>query len=453
MNIKPTFASGAVALALLLSACNPAQPTPAAQQPAAEKATEAPVAPASTEKITLKLWGHQSDSFNKVTTTLIKDFQTANPNIEVKYETFPWEVFIQTMQTSIPAGNAADVIIMPAGYACRFGPGGQLVELPKTTMSAGEAQETYFAGPLGAYLCEGKLYGLPLEYNLEYGGAYVNKTLFEKAKVAYPPTWTSWDEVIDVAKKLPESDGKAMTKAGLHYTNNDQIFTYYLSGILQQGANYFADDGKHFKFDSPESIRTIELLVKMSKEDKVVDPVTFNADNNWVGESFATGNVGVAVLGSWYGGDIKISHPEVKYDYVALPPMFGNKHKFTSIGGWGVVVSKNTKNADAALTLMKFIAGTEANALTFNSETGTIPAMKSIVAAPDKLLEKAGFLKPVLPLLGDGQFVGNVTNPDKLAYEIIYPTILDAMQGNIAPAAAAAKIQQEANAMVDEAKK
>ncbi len=84
-----------------------------------------------------------------------------------------------------------------------------------------------------------------------------------------------------------------MTKAGLHYTNSDQLYTYFLSGILEQGASYFAADHKHFEFNTPAALRTIDLLVKMARDDKVVDPVTFNADNNWVGDSFATGNVAI----------------------------------------------------------------------------------------------------------------------------------------------------------------
>jgi hypothetical protein len=34
------------------------------------------------------------------------------------------------------------------------------------------------------------------------------------------------------------SDG-VMTTAGMHYTNSDQLFTYFLAGILEQNGNYF----------------------------------------------------------------------------------------------------------------------------------------------------------------------------------------------------------------------
>ena len=241
-----------------------------------------------------------------------------------------------------------------------------------------------------------------------------------------------------------------MTVAGLHFTNSDQLFTYFLAGILEQGGNYFAEDGKHFNFNSPEAIATIQKLMDMAQIDKVVDPIIFNADSEWVGESFAQGHNAIGVLGSWYAGDAKLAYPDLKFDYVGLPPMMGTQHKFASVGGWGYVVGKSTQHPDEAWQLAAFLGANETNVLAFNSTSGTVPAMKAVAADP-KLLEKAPFLAAVLPILEAGQYQGYLTDPDQLSYEIIYPTILDAIQGNQTAAQAAEWINDAANAMVDAA--
>jgi hypothetical protein len=57
----------------------------------------------------------------------------------------------------------------------------------------------------------------------------------------------------------------------------------------------------------------------------------------------------------------------------------------------------------------------------------------------------------VLPILGDGQYQGDLTDSDQLSYEIIYPTILDAIQGNLTAEEAAKSINDAANEMVDSA--
>jgi multiple sugar transport system substrate-binding protein len=295
------------------------------------------------------------------------------------------------------------------------------------------------------------LYGFPAEYNIEYGGAYINPTLFEAAGVAYPPVWDSWDAVVADAKKMTTlGDDGVMTVAGMHYTNSDQLFTYFLAGILEQGGNYFAEDNRHFNFNSPEAVATIQKMMDMAQTDQIVDPIIFNADSEWVGESFAQGHNAIGVLGSWYAGDAKLAYPDLTFDYVTLPPMMGSEHKFVSVGGWGYVVGKSTQHPDIAWKLAAFLGANQENVLLFNSVSATIPAMKAVAADP-KYVEAAPFAQAVLPILDNGQFQGNLTDPDLIAYEIIYPTILDAIQGNLTAEEAANSIHEAANAMVDSA--
>jgi len=427
-----------VIASLLLAACGGAAATPT--QP-----------PASTEPMELRFWGHQAPAFNEANQAKFDEFMKLYPNVTIKYETFPWDVFIQTIQTSLPAGNTADVILIPGGYTCRYATGGQLLEVPANVMTPAKAQDAFFAAPLGGQTCDGKLYGFPAEYNLEYGGAYVNPALFEAAGVAYPPKWKTWDDVVADAEKLTQvgADG-VMTVAGMHYTNSDQLFTYFLAGILEQGGNYFADDGKHFNFNSPEAVATIQKLMDMAQKNKVVDPIIFNADSEWVGDSFAQGHNAIGVLGSWYAGDAKLAYPDLKFDYVSLPPLMSSTYKFASVGGWGYVVGKSTKHADMAWRLAAFLGADQGNVLYFNSKSATIPAMKAVAEDP-KYLEAVPFAGAVLPILGDGQYQGDLTDSDQLSYEIIYPTILDAIQGNLTAKEAADSINTAANEMVDSA--
>jgi multiple sugar transport system substrate-binding protein len=438
-----------VIASLLLAACGKAvqdvQPT------AAPESNQEVQAPSSGEKIEIRVWGHQNNSFNASDQAMFDAFMAENPDVVIKFETFPWDVFIQTIQTSLPAGNTADVIQLPGGYTCRYALGGQLLEAPGDVVTLSDAQELFFAAPLGGQTCEGKLYGLPVEYNIEYGGAYVNSALFDAAGVAYPPNWPNWDAMVADAVKLTQygEDG-VMTVAGLHYTNSDQLFTYFLAGILEQGSNYFAEDGRHFNFNSPEAVTTIQKLVDMAQKDKVVDPIIFNADSEWVGESFAQGHNAIGILGSWYAGEARIAYPDLKFDYLTIPPMMGTQYKFASVGGWGVTVAKTTQHPDIAWKLAAFMAADQANAFTFNSATGTVPALKSVAADP-KLLVTAPFLAAVLPILEVGQYQGNLTDADQLAYEIVYPNILDAIQGLQTAEEAANNIHDQANAMVDAA--
>ncbi len=437
-------------LALALVACQPAASPAASTAPAASAGGEVATAGADGEKITIRLWGHQNNSFNQAHRDIIEKFMQENPNVEVKFETFPWDVFIQTIQTSLPAGQVADLIEMPGGMGFRYAKGGQLLEVPAEVMPLEQAQETYFAAPLGGYVYEGKLYGLPIEFNLEYGGAYVNEEMFKAAGLSYPPQWQTWDDVLADAQKLTKISGGAMEVAGLHYTNNDQLYTYFLSGILEQGGNYFAEDGRHFNFNTPEAIAVIQKMVDMAQKDKIVDPVTYNAESNWVGASFAQKLSAIAILGSWFAGEARITYPDLKFDYVKLPPFMGEQYNFASISGWGIVVTKYTQHPEIAWKLAAALAADSENALHFNLTTGTTPAMKS-VAADERLYEQYPFMRDLVTILPYGIFQGDIVDPSQLEFDIVYPNLLQAIQGIITPEEAAQNIHEEANAMVDSA--
>lgn len=401
------------------------------------------------EQITLRLWSHQNAAFQAGNEAIIQKFMEQNPNIQVTYETFEYDLFIQTLQTSMPAGTEADVIEMFGTWVCSYAEGGRLMEMPANVMSYAEAKEIYFQAPLDGYYCDGKLYGLPQEFNLENGGALSNPALFEAHGLTYPADWATFDDMIADASAMSEYDGETMTRAGFNYVTGDGLPFALLAGILQQGSSYFAEDGVHFNFNSPEAVNMIQLLVDLAQTHNVVDPVLFNDESNWVGESFFAGNVGIGFVGSWAAGEGMINFPDLEFDYVEIPPYFGSVNRFAADSGWGKVVSVNTDHPDEAWALARFMAAERESALTWNTNTGTIPAMKELVDNPADILAAAPFLEATFNLLPNGQYIGDLTDRDQLFYEIIYPHVLDALQGTITAEQAAENIHTEANAMVD----
>lgn len=428
-----------VVLAVVVSACGGSAPA------------AAPMSGEASGKTVLRIWSHQNPSFIQANETVIAKFMEQNPDIEVKYEQFEYDQFIQALQTSMQAGTEADVIEMFGSWVCSYAAGGRLAEMPVDVMSYTEAQELFFAAPLNGYYCDGKLYGLPNEFNLEVGGALVNPALFEAKDVPYPPTWDTMDTLREQAARLSEFDGDTMVRAGFHFVGGDGLPFLLLEGILEQGGDYFAADGKHFNFDTPEAIATIQLLMDMVQKDRLVDPVLFNGETNQPYDGFFAGVVASSFIGSWAAGQGLVNYPDFKFDYVNTPVLFGAQRKYAADAGWGKVVSANSANQAAAWKLVQFMTADQANAVTFNGITGTIPALKALVDNPQELLAKAPWVEPTFKLLSDGQYLGNVSDRDKLFYDIIYPAILQALQGSMTAEQAAQTIQAQANEMVDAA--
>jgi multiple sugar transport system substrate-binding protein len=401
-------------------------------------------------KITLRLWGHQDPGFQKANDALIVKFKAANPNIDVKYETFSYDDYIQKLQTSMAAGDVADVIELFGTWTCSYALGGRLKEVPTSLMTYDQAAQIFYKAPLDGYYCGGKLYGFPFEFNQENGGALVNPALFEKHNVPYPPKWNTFADMIADAQKMTEYDasGKMMV-SGFDFVTSDGLPATLFAGILEQGGSYFAADGKHFNFDTPEARKTIQMMVDLVQKDKVVDPVLFNDTTNEVSTSFFTGNIAIGFRGSWAAGTGVVDYPDMKFGYVEIPTYFGGERHFAADSGWGEVVSANTKHSTEAWKFVQFMTTVPENAMSYNIDTRTIPAMKANVEKPAALLAEAPYMQATFDLLPHGQYVGNVTNHDQLFYEIIYPDLLEALQGVTTVDEAAKKINTDANAMVD----
>jgi multiple sugar transport system substrate-binding protein len=319
--------------------------------------------------------------------------------------------------------------------------------MPENVMSMSEAQDLFYAAPLGGYIVDGKLYGLPQEFNSEYGGVLVNKTKFEEAGLTYPPQWETMADVISDAKALSEQDDTGMmTTAGYHFTAMDPVVFAFLAGILQRGGDYWNDDQTGFTFDTPEAKDTLQGMVDMVNLG-VVDPVLFNDSENWVVDAFFQGRVGIGTMGSWAIAEGRNSYPdfEDEWGYFYLPPQVGDEPIFAADSGWGLVVSPNSPQQDAAWEFVKFITANPDNARQWNIASGTIPAMPE-VAQSEEIAAEMPWIDNALELLPYGRYLGNMPDRDLILYTIIYEShALNALQGNETVEEALQAIETEAN--------
>ncbi len=429
-----------LAAASLAAACAAPSAAPAAES---EKPTPAP------SKVTLRLWSHSNPAFVQANEALIEKWQESHPDVEIKYEYFPYDEFIQTIQTSMAAKNEADIMEMFGSWVQSYAKGGTLSPAPEDVISLSEARDLFYAAPLDGYVWEGTLYGLPNEYNLENGGVLVNKRMYGEAELPYPPEWGSWGELVEDAKKLTKWEGDVMTVAGFHYVTGDGLGFLLWEGILERGGDYFADDKVHLNFLTPQAQETVQWLVDMAVKDKVVDPFTFNLDSNWVGDAFFQGLVAIGYIGPWIVPVARINHPDFpdEWNYVSCP-YYGDQMAFAADSGWGKVVSPNSENLQSAWEFSKFCTIDQANARQWNVTTGTVPALKAVAEDPT-LLNDLDWLGPSLKVLPYGRYVGDLQDRDFIWYNVVATRLVETMQGQHTVEEALAIMHEEANAMID----
>ncbi|MFL6181671.1 MAG: extracellular solute-binding protein [Actinomycetes bacterium] len=392
----------------------------------------------------IKVWTHVNKSFNKAYQTLADSYMADHPDVSITFDTFDYDTYIQTLQTSLPAGTEADVLQMFGSWTCSYSD--NLSTVPSNVTTVSKADKEFFAGPLGGYQCDDALYGLPQESNVEYGATLVNRDMAEAAGVSLDG-WDSFDEFKADAKKMTVTEDGEITRAGYHFTTNDGIAYTFLSLILQGGGSYQSADGT-FDFQTPEALAAINLM-KSFVDDGIIDPTLFTDTANWVGDCYFTELCAMGLVGPWVVPEYATDFPDIAAvtQYVPLPTL--ESSKFAADSGWGLTVSENSPDQDVAWDFVNYVTQNADNALQWNLSTGTLPALKANVQgdARKELLADADYLEPWLDLLDDAQYLGTLPDRDRLFYRVIVPNILDVLNGQQSADAALAAIEDEANAI------
>jgi multiple sugar transport system substrate-binding protein len=413
---------------LALTACGGAAPVTEAPAVGDETASEAEP-PA--EAVSLRVWTHQNDAFNAGLQELADAYTGEHPNVTITFETFDYDTYIQTLQTALPAGTEADILQMFGSWVCSYAEGGNLAQVPEDILTLEQAQEAVFPAQLAGYVCAEQLFGIPQEFNIEYGAALVNTRLAAEAGLDdITQGWANWDEFIADAKQLAVVQDDVMTRAGYNFTGSDGIAATFYSLILQNGGQYLTDAG--FEVNTPEGKKALELM-KRFVDEGLVDPVLYNDEENWVGDSFFDETSALGLVGPWvipeYSGDF----PEVAEvtEYVRLPSLSADP-AFVASSGWGLSVSARSQVQQTAWDFISFATLDPANAAQWNLASGTLPALKANAsgATADQLIAEFPYFEPFLEILEYGQHEGNFPDRDLVWYEITYPRILNFLQGN-----------------------
>jgi len=250
----------------------------------------------------------------------------------------------------------------------------------------------------------------------------------------------------DARALVQRDDAGVMMVSGFHFASSDPASFSFLAGILQRGGDYWNADRTGFTFNTPEARDMLNWMVSAVTEWGVVDPVLFNDTENWVGSAFFEGRVAIGYIGTWAIAEGKTNYPDFadEWDYFFLPPMKGDP-AFVADSGWGLVVSPNSKHKSEAFDFVKFVAANPDSALQWNLASGTIPAMPEVAKAP-QIAEEMPWVAKALAVLPYGRYLGSMPDRDLVVYEILYPHLLNALQGVETVDAALEAIDAEANA-------
>lgn len=308
--------------------------------------------PASEEVVTLKFVGWEvspleSESVKKG----LEMFMEQNPNIRVEYTTLPSGTqYVAKMQAMFLGGEEPDVFFLQSDYYRDFVKRGYLLNLDEYIANDFSTDDLIDSAILLSTV-DGSFYGI--ESCIVAPVLFYNKSIFDKAGLPYPPSdpneaWT-WEEFVDVAKKLTIKNGDKVEQYGA-YGLEDYYQTIAL--IMSNGGNWFNEDYTASAVNTPEvrevlqAIYDLRVVEGASPETKLLQNAGMSAS-----QMLQTGKIAMLAAGSWSLQELANMDFEVG---VGVLPKF--KEAVTRGQAHLHVASKNTKHPDEAWKLIKFLS-------------------------------------------------------------------------------------------------
>lgn len=404
------------------------------------------VAIGSGQSGSIRVWTHTNEAFNTSLQTLADEYMAANPDATIEFETFDYDTYVQTLQTSLPAGTEADVLQMFGTWTCGYS--SNLAPVPADIATIADASSLFFEAPLDGYTCDDQMYGFPMEFNIEYGATLVNTRIAEEAGVDISAGFATWDDFTAAAVAMSDGEPGALIRSGFHFTTNDAMSSMFLAGIVQQGGSYINADRTAFTLDTPEARATMAVMQGLI-DAGANDPATFGDTTNWVGDCFFAEQCAMGLVGPWVIGDYRDDFPDVVEitKYVPLPLFDGaTEPRFVADSGWGLTVADSSEQQGLAWDFVRFVALDQDHALQWNEDSGTIPALRANAegAAATALVADYPQFEPFLEILEFGQYVGDIPDRDLVYYDVIAPHVLGVLQGTETVDEALAAMEREA---------
>jgi alpha-1,4-digalacturonate transport system substrate-binding protein len=308
----------------------------------------------------------------EVTGEIAKRFEAANAGVKIVIDKVPFKAVTETLPVQLAAGEGPDVgRVADLGGLNKY----YLDLTPHLSPARQKAWNDNFASTLGWFRAgpqDKGIYGLMSQ--LTVTGAYVNKTLFEQAKVPMPGPTATWDDWMAAADKVAKATkvpfAMAMDRSGHRFA---PLAVAYGAKIFDANGVPVVDAGYQAAAKKFVGWHQAGLMPK-----EVWGGVGGSQYRDAF-EEFANGRVVVYYSGSW---QVKRMDTQVTkaFDWAVAPAPCGPAACTAMPGGAAFVAFKRTKQPALAAKFIDFLSE-DANYKELMARTDNIPASLAVAKA------------------------------------------------------------------------
>ena len=331
-------------------------------------------------EISFMMWGAPEEL--AVWQAVVDDFQKANSNITVKVDVSDWDSYWTKLNTLIAGNTPPDVFAMDAPLYLDWQSRGALLNLQPYIDANPGFLDGFYPQTLTAYKLTDGYYGLPRDFQTIV--LFYNKDMFDAAGVEYPSADWTYDDLMAAAKALTkDNDGDGKIDQYGFWTDTWDMELFWSEAIWAYGGQIISDDHSKTLIGEGGARDGWAFIDSLYKEGVMPTPTS---SEEFGDDLFQPKVAAMTTIGHWaVPGYVQAG---INFDVAPMPK--GPAGQATSVNSAGFVVSKDSKNAEAAFEFIKF-ALSEAGQKRLAELGFAIPVLKS-VAEGDSYLKQPGQL-------------------------------------------------------------
>ncbi len=338
-----------------------------------------------------------------------REFEAANPDIDIQIEMVPWEELRRKLATEMGEGTYPDLAIINRRELVDF------VKLdaiePLDGFISDEFKSRFIGSFLSMAMMDGKIRGIPFTASIR--ALYYNKDLFGRAGITEPPR--TWDELKSAAEKISALGG-GIYGYGLSGKGIEADVCYYYV-MWGQGVEVIDENGRS-GLASDGAIAAANFY-KVLIDKGATEPAVTAFPREGVENLFKEGKIGMIIAPPQLAKEIRETGRGLSYGVAAVPAgPTGARGTYGESDA--VVMFKKSQNKDEAWKFIEYLFTTVMRAR-FTQDEGLLPVTKE--EAESEHYVNDAELKVLVELLPVARFT-----PLIASWEIVAQRTTDALQ-------------------------
>ena len=295
----------------------------------------------------ITFWHTYNDQEEVILKEVVKKWEAKNASFSIRPVRIPFEGHKPKIRTALTVGQGPDMARVDWSFVCELSRKNAVKDLEEFGFS--KIKDRYLAAPLETNLVDGKFRGLPDQTTCF--AMFYNKKLFREAGLDPEQFPKTWEEFIEVGKKLTNS-----SKGQYAFAMQNSLWRI-LPFLNSYGVKIVSPDGKKCLLNSPEGVGAINLMSDLYNKHKIEagawKPGAISPE-----QGFVNGKYACIFMGPW--NLAKFKNTKLDFGVTLIPG--GPAGSSTNVGGTNVVIFKGSKYAKECYDFLTFFTNAKNHA-------------------------------------------------------------------------------------------